>query len=221
MALKEHGETKITIVNRFGDGFSWIAYPHETMQRASQALRSGSDVFLIDPLDGEGLTDALSALGTVKGVVILFDRHTRDAISLANQYDVPIYLPEWMSGVGGKASTIVSVSDMIGSFTISKLYDTPFWQEAILYDGSTLVVPEAVGTASYFRTTRERLGVHPLLRLRPPKQLKSFDPERILVGHGSGLETEVQPALHRAIDGARSGAPRIYWNGAKQILLGH
>lgn len=78
-----------------------------------------------------------------------------------------------------------------------------------------LVCPEAVGTAPLFRVKGERLGVHPALRLFPPRrQLAGFEPEHLLVGHGEGIHGVVAaPALREALAGARRRAPR--WLGER------
>jgi hypothetical protein len=86
----------------------------------------------------------------------------------------------------------------------------PLWREAALYreaDG-TLVVPDSVGTAPYFRAPGERLGVSPYQRLWPPRRaLGGLDPDRVLVGHGTGVFDDAASALVDALAGARRRAP--------------
>jgi hypothetical protein len=53
------------------------------------------------------------------------------------------------------------------------------------------------------------LGVHLFLRLTPPKALASYDPERILVGHGEGLSSGAAPALRDALALSRRGLPGL------------
>ena len=67
--------------------------------------------------------------------------------------------------------------------------ESPRWREVALWwpERRTLVVADALGTIAYFTAGREPLGVHPLLRLFPPRQLARFDPEHVLVGHGDGV----------------------------------
>jgi len=70
-------------------------------------------------------------------------------------------------------------------------------------------VPEAVGTAPAFALGR-RAGMHPLLRLIPPrKQLSRFKPERLLVGHGEALESGADAALREALAHSRRDLPRL------------
>jgi hypothetical protein len=80
------------------------------------------------------------------------------------------------------------------------------------------VVPEAVGTAAYYLAAGERLGVHPALRLRPPRTLARFDPDRILVGHGAGVHDDATAVLDDALDGARRRTPRLYLETARDML---
>jgi hypothetical protein len=85
------------------------------------------------------------------------------------------------------------------------------WREVALWWGEqrALVVAEAVGTAPAFALGR-RAGIHPLLRLTPPRsQLSRFGPERLLVGHGEALESGAGAALHEALDHARGDLPRL------------
>ncbi|WP_166377168.1 hypothetical protein [Halorubrum sp. BOL3-1] len=42
------------------------------------------------------MTDGDTA-GDVAGVVVLQDRHTRDAAAVARRHGVPVFVPEWMS----------------------------------------------------------------------------------------------------------------------------
>ena len=69
------------------------------------------------------------------------------------------------------------------------------WREVALWwaGQQTLVVSEAVGTAPAFALGR-RVGVHPMLRLFPPrKQLSRFGPERLFVGHGEPISPARTP----------------------------
>jgi hypothetical protein len=97
----------------------------------------------------------------------------------------------------------------------------PPWQEVGFYQESsgTLVVPEAVGTASYFCAPGERLGVHPMLRPFPPRRaLRRFEPDRVLVGHGAGVTDDAATALHDALANARSNLPGAYRRALERML---
>jgi len=105
MGMKATGEAALHEIDRFDRGVGWIAYPEETMERASHALAvpndetAEDDVWVIDPVDAPGLDDLLAEFGSVAGVVVCLDRHKRDSAAVATRHDVPVYVPEWMTGV--------------------------------------------------------------------------------------------------------------------------
>lgn len=217
----EADESHNRTVDMWDGGLTWIAHTGETMQRASQALIGAEGLWLIDPVDMPGLDDILDELGPVVGVAVLLDRHTRDVASIANRHAVPIAVPETLqSTVADVAVPVVpieTVTDQTG-FECLSVIDMPGWHEYALYDGETLVVAEALGTAAYFRGAGEQLGVHPMLRLRPPrKAFREVFPERILVGHGPGLRRDGTAALHDALAGARRRAPQVYLRGLGKL----
>lgn len=218
MAPKDPESAPLEEIDRFDGGVGWLADPEETMQRASHALVGEGGVWVVDPVDVDGVDELVSDLGDVAGVVILLDRHERDARAFADRYDVPLVVPSWMNGVADDAESVERVQTSVGGFEVHRLVDTPIWQEAILFDGETLVVPEALGTASYFRAPGERVGVHPMLRPFPPRSLRDYEPERLLVGHGRGLDAGVVEAINDAISGARSRAPAAYWKALKSAF---
>ncbi|SEH16067.1 hypothetical protein SAMN04487967_2408 [Natronorubrum sediminis] len=212
--VDEHA-SEIQEIDRFDGGIGWIAHPEEQMKRASHALEKDGDVWVIDPVDAPGVDNLLAELGDVTGVVVLLDRHTRDAEAIANRHNVPVYLPRFFDGVTEDLDAPVArFSDELSDTGIEayKLVDSRFWQEAALYDREegTLVVPESVGASSYFLAGSERLGVHPMRRLVPPRDpLERFSPERILVGHGAGITTDAAGALEAALSTSRRRTPRL------------
>jgi hypothetical protein len=219
MPMKSSGTGSLTVVDRFDDGVGWIAYPEETMRRTAHAVESDGDLWILDPVDAEGLDGLLAEYADPAGVVVLLDRHKRDSAAIATRYDVPVYVPEWMSGVSDEIDApIERFGDRLAGFEAIRLVDNPLWQEAVLFDGETLVVPEALGTAEHFRAPGESLGVHPMLRPFPPKRLRGYDPDRLLVGHGEGRFEDVGPVLRRAIDRARRTALPMYLKNAKALL---
>ena len=197
-----------------GDGVGWLAYPDETMQRASHALTVDGAVWLVDPVDVPGLDDLLDERGEVAGVVTLLDRHKRDGAAIANRHEVPVYLPEPLAGVADDldAPTETFSGLLPGTdYAAITVVDNPFWTEVALFDGSTLVVPESVGTSSYFLAGDERLGVHPMRRLTPPRgSLGGLDPDRIRVGHGRGVDVDPAAALDDALRGSRKRSLKLY-----------
>jgi len=205
-------------IDRFDGGVGWLSFPEEGMQRASHVLDTDNGVFLVDPLDAPGLDELIAEFGDVAGVVLLLDRHGRDAGELARRHDVPVYLPQDID-VAVDAPTERLSGRLPGTeYELRRVTDFPGWHEAALWDGETLVVPEAVGTADFFRAGGEKLGVHPMLRPLPPKSLGNLDPERVLVGHGAGVMEHASSALREALRTSRRRAPKA-WLGALKSAL--
>lgn len=183
----------------------------------------GADIWVVDPVDVTGLDDLLSDLGTVRGVVVLLDRHKRDSAAVANRHDVSVWIPEFFDGVAGDLEAPVERfrHDLADSgFAVHEVIDSRFWQEAMLFDRERgiLAIPEAVGTAEYFLAGEERLGVHPMLRLRPPSSLTRLDPDRVLVGHGEGVHSDATRALEDAVEGSQSRTPALVVKTARELL---
>jgi hypothetical protein len=151
--------------------------------------------------------------------VVLLDRHKRDSAAVADRHDVPVYVPEWMSGVESDIDApVVRFEEGVGEFALDIVVDNPFWQEGALFDGETLVVPEALGTVSYFRAPGERLGVHPMLRAVPPRSLLEYDADRLLVGHGEGVFEDVRGVIREAIDGSRRKMVPLYLDNLRGFI---
>jgi hypothetical protein len=183
-------------------GISWLADSGEVMQRAAHAVRLGdaARVWIIDPVDVPGLDERIAAVaaGTeVAGVLQLLDRHERDCAALADRHGVPLHrLPFGGIPAGG----LESIS----------LLDNRIWREVAIYSPAdrALIVPEAVGTARYFRAGSEGVGVHPMLRAFPPRRLAAYEPEHLLTGHGTGMHgPQTAAALADALSGSRRRIP--------------
>jgi hypothetical protein len=177
-------------------GVTWVC--DETMERASHALAHGGRVWLVDPVgDDLGLERAL-ALGRPAAVIQLLDRHNRDGAALAARLGVPL----------------LRVPDEVpdSPFEVLPVLDVPRWHERGLWWAAkrALVVPEAVGTGRYFAVGRGPVGVHPVLRLRPPRGLAGRAPEHLLVGHGPPLHgPEVGAALDDALGRSVRDVPAL------------
>jgi hypothetical protein len=183
------------LVQRHALGVTWRE--PAGMARAAHALESDERVWLIDPFDDEPALQVAASLGRPAAVVQLLDRHNRDCEPIAARLGVPLLrLPD-------------------------RLPDTPFdvvpvlshqrWKEIALWwpQERALIVAEAVGTAPAFAVDR-RAGVHPLLRLAPPRsQLSAYRPEMLLVGHGLPIEADAAAALEDALARSRSDIPRL------------
>ncbi|QCC50541.1 hypothetical protein [Halapricum salinum] len=226
MPMKGSGEASLREIDRYDGGVGWIAYPDEDMQRASHAVvGENGGVWVVDPVDAAGLDELLAEYGEVAGVVVLLDRHKRDAAAIATRHDVSVYVPDFMDAVAQELDAPVErvYTDLGESgFGVHELIDNAFWKEAIMYGehDDTLLVPEALGTAEYFLVGEERIGVHPALRLKPPKRLRRFDPERVLVGHGAGIHEDAGEAIRTAFSGARRRTPRLYAKTVRSMLFG-
>ncbi|WP_324662260.1 hypothetical protein [Haloarcula sediminis] len=226
MPMKGDGvATNWVETNRWDRGASWIAYPDETMQRASHVLGTDAGAIVVDPVDGDGLDDLLTEFGEVAGVVLLLDRHKRDSAAIAKRHDAPVYVPDALAGTEDDvdAPTERVHRQIPGTdYGIHELTSNAVWKEAALYgdEDDTLVVPEAVGTVDYFLASGERLGVHPMLRLTPPTKLNRLDPDRLLVGHGHGVMDDASGALAEALRGSRGRMPGLYLKNLKSFVLG-
>lgn len=203
--------TEYEEIDRWDGGVGWIAHPDERMQRASHALAVDGEVWVVDPVDAQGIDDLFAEFGDVAGVVVTVRRHTRDASAVARRHDVPVAVPPWM-GLSVDAPTI-PFDDGPGraGYESFRAVDIPGWREMAMYDeaNGTLVVGEAVGSAPYFTTKYERAGVHPVLRLFPPKALRGLRPERILFGHGRGTFHDAPDVLADALSNSRRDFPKL------------
>ena len=154
-------------------GFSWIV--EEPMTRTSHALAKGDGVWLVDPVDWADAIDRASSLGTPAGVIQLLDRHNRDAAALAERLGVPhLRVPESLPGT---------------PFEVIEIKRAKRWQEVALWwpEPQVLVAADALGTNPFFTIGDDRVGVHPFLKLTPPRRLRAYEPQHLLVGHGEGV----------------------------------
>ncbi len=168
------------------------------MRRTSHALAADGSVWLIDPVDGDGLDERIHALGEPAGVIQLLDRHDRDSAKLASRYGVPLH--------------VVPVELPDSPFELRDILRRRLWSEVALWwpGRRVLVCADVLGTISYFRTGADALvGVHPMLRLFPPRSLAELEPQHLLVGHGEGVHGDAATAaLREAIRTARRRLPR-------------
>jgi hypothetical protein len=186
-----------------GLGLSWLADRDELMQRASHCVRlgdGGGKIWVIDPVDVPGLEErivAVTAGEPVAGVLQLLDRHERDCAALAERLDAPLHRLPYAPIAGSGLEPV-------------KVVDHRLWHEVAIHSPAdrALIVPEAVGTARYFRAGDEPVGVHPVLRALPPRRLADFEPEHLLTGHGTGMHgPETAAALADALAASRRRLP--------------
>jgi hypothetical protein len=181
------------------DCFGWVAV--ERLGRTSHALRVGGRVYLIDALLGDGIEERVRAFGEPAAVLQLLDRHGRDCAEWAGRLGVP-HVHAWQ-GIGD------------APFEVLPVYDTRVWREVALWEpvSATLVCADALGTSPYFCAPGERIGWHPLVRLRRPRSFRGIAPRRILSGHGPGIDEDAAEALsellaHRRLPAAWARAFR-------------
>lgn len=178
-------------------GFGWIAAAPGYLQRASHALAADGRVWVVDPVDFDGLDDRLRRLGEPAGVLQLFSRHGRDCAAVAERLGVRLLaLPAVVPG------------SPFETFRLSAGEIALWWPEQ-----RVLVCAEAVGTSRYYRAGSEPVGVHPLQRLRPPAPLLMLEPLHVLVGHGEGLHgPDAAAALRQAVRRSRRRAALLPLN---------
>jgi hypothetical protein len=194
--------TELSFCDEIGGGFGWQV--DERMQRTSHALAGEDGVWIFDPIAWEPALERIAELGKPAGVVQLLDRHKRDCAEVATLLSVPRYaLPD--NELPGLEQIVV--------------VDFPFWRERAVWVPSrqALVCADALGTAPYFRTPDEPLGVHPLLRLKPPRVLGRYEPQHVLCGHGAGVHgPETPAAVREALATARRRLPRAWLGGLRR-----
>ncbi|MFL5919759.1 MAG: hypothetical protein ACJ743_01470 [Gaiellaceae bacterium] len=177
-------------------GFGWVAPERRRLRLTSHALLADG-VWVVDPLEGEGVEERLRGLGEPAGVIQLLDRHGRDCAAFAQRLGVPHHVVPFRP---------------VGPFEAIPLVRRRQWQETALWwpERRVLVCADALGTVPhYFALGGERLGVHPLLRLTPPSRLAELEPEHVLCGHGAGVHERAAEAVRDAVAHARRRLPRL------------
>jgi hypothetical protein len=177
-------------------GLSWVT--DDAMQRASHALRDGDRVWLVDPVDDDDALRRAAALGAPAGVLQLLDRHNRDCAAIAARLGVAhLKVPEALPDAPFEAHRVIR---------------NPLWNEVALWwpAHDALVVAEALGTAPAWTLDAAPVGVHPMRRLLPPRNLRRFAPQHLLVGHGAPLHgPQTAQHTHDAIARSIRDAPRL------------
>jgi hypothetical protein len=194
---------RVRFCDELAVGFGWIV--DEFLLRCSHALVADGRVWVIDPVDGEEVEERIRAAGSPAGVIQLLDRHNRDCLAFAERLGVPHHKVPRQPLAGAP-------------FEYIDLRTPPFWDEVALWwpEPRVLVCADALETAPYVRVAGERLAVHPLLRLFPPKRLDRLNPSHVLCGHGEGVHgDEAEPALREALETARKRMPRAWLQGIR------
>jgi hypothetical protein len=193
-------------VDELDFGFGWISPEPRFLQRCSHALVAGGKVWLIDPVLDDGVLARVRGLGEAAAVVQLLDRHGRDCARFADL-------------LGVQHLEVQDIAPPGAPFEMLPVLRLRRWHEVALWipEHRALVCAEAVGTAQYYRAPSERLAVHPMLRLTPPRSLLAVEPEHILVGHGEGVHEHASTALREAVEHAQRRALPWLW----AALLAH
>jgi hypothetical protein len=194
----------IRFCDEFDGGFGWLV-AGEFMERCSHALVVDGRVWVVDPVDGPDVEERITGAGRPAGVIQLLDRHNRDCRAVADRLGVPHHL-------------LPTGSIPAAPFEFIRLRDVRKGREVGLWwpGPRVLVCADALGTAPYFLAPGERLGVHPLLRITPPRrQLGRVQPEIVLCGHGEGVLSEAGPALREALSTARRRIPAAFANAVR------
>ena len=185
-------------------GFGWIESAR--VQRTAHALAADGRVWLVDPIEADGADERIRALGEPAGVIQLLDRHERDCAAFAARFGVPLH---------------VTPSSLPGSpFELLPVCDNRWWREVAIWWPAqrVLACADALGTIPFFRAGAEPVGVHPLLRVFPPRSLRGLGVERLFVGHGEGLGGEgTAAAVEEALWHARRRIPR-WLAGIRRIV---
>jgi hypothetical protein len=204
----------LAVVDDWAGGVGWLAHPEEGGERVGHAFADGDECWVVDPLDAPGLDDVLAAVGNVAGVVVLSNYHARDASEIASRHGVTVHIPDWtaMDRVVERVDAPAErFSGGFAGFDVRRVDPAPGWTEAVAYrerDG-TLYVPDLLSPLSKFAVSGERIGMFLGARLRPPrKAFADWIPERIVFGHGAGIETDASSALADCLANARRRFPR-------------
>jgi hypothetical protein len=186
---------KYRLVDEWEGGFGWSQ--DEFMRRTSHALLVDGRVWLTDPVDDPELEGRVRALGEPAGVLQLLDRHERGCSAWAGRLGVP-HLRAWES-LGG------------APFEALRVRSSRWWREVALWEpsGRTLVCADALGTVGYFCAPGEPIGLHPLVRPWPPRQLGRVAAQRVVCGHGAGLHEDASAAVQEALRTARRRLPAV------------
>jgi hypothetical protein len=181
----------LVVDDRGAAGFSWLAV--EPITRTSHALAADGRVWLVDPVRWPEATERARALGEPAAVLQLLDRHNRDCAAIAADLRIPhLVVPRELPDT---------------PFAVVDLVRRRHWNESALWweRDRTLVVSEAIGGSPFFAVGSDRLGVHGLLKVVPPRrQLGALEPSHVLVGHGVGVHgPEATHDLRRALGRSR------------------
>src|ERR1044072_536309 len=104
---------------------------------ASHALFVEGRVWVVDPIDGEGVDERVRALGEPAGGIPLLDPAPRDCAGLARRLRVPHHVVPFVD---------------VGAFEAIPLLKRSQWQEAALWwpERRVLVCADALGAGAHY-----------------------------------------------------------------------
>lgn len=187
------------VVDEFEWGFGWVSSERPRLRMTSHALAADGRVWIVDPTDPGELEERVRALGAPAGVVQLLDRHNRACAQVAGRLGVPHHRVPF----DGLPASPFEVVPLVRRFR---------WDEVALWwpERRVLVCADALGTVPHtFALGGEPIGVHPLLRLTPPKRVADFDAAHVLCGHGNGVHENTAEAVREAIAHSRRRLLRL------------
>ena len=152
---------RMKVVDEIVDAFGWIQ--EDRAQRTSHALAADGRVWLFDVVDDPELDARVRELGEPAAVVQLLDRHNRDCAAVAQRLGRPA--PRRAAAAAGDA-----------------VRAPPGRAAPLVARGRALVAGAAAAARRRRRSARSRssarasepAGVHPLLRLWPPRSLRGL-----------------------------------------------
>ena len=156
-------------------------------------------MWLVDPVDADDAIERAGALGEFAGILQLLDRHNRDCEELSARLGVPHHrLPADSPELPFEAKALI---------------DNRLWREAMLWwpAKKALIVTEALMTVPDLNVGDTGVGLHPALRLIPPRAAAEHeDAEHLLVGHGRPLHAaDTGARVKRAVDHSRRDIPKL------------
>lgn len=224
--------SEIEVIDRWENGVGWMVHPNEIARRSSHAIQGNDGVWVFDPLDGPGVDDLITDLGSVAGVALLSNHHSRDADRFAERHGVSIHLPSWMQRAAGQLDApletyTAGVGDWLelgdSGIEVRTVDPATAWKETIAYRpaDSTLRVPDMLSSAPAMTVDGERIACYFFHRFAPPREVfADLEPERLLFGHGEGVSEGAGTALESALRNARRNLPHAIVNQAPTQIRG-
>lgn len=174
------------------------------MQRSGHALILDTGLWLIDPIDLPDLDGQLAELGRVAGVILTLGRHTRGSFAIAERHGVEVFADE---ALGTNKSDVRSIRER---FPDTPLMSVPlrgrgmrfWWREGAVWwpERRLAVVGESLGNPPYYLLRDEILGLHPVRRGQPPRELGRLDIDQLLCGHGNGVATNAGTVVREVLE---------------------